>query len=120
MTETPLVDGDAPVPLREEWDLLPLAQQVTAGAVGEYDGVSVSVALVVDVDAIDRRVEMNRWAVLGITVLVFAATPFYLAMLATGWGLAACGVQRQQGQTFLPIRFPHPLVSRLPPASVIV
>lgn len=28
---------------------------------------------------------MNRWAVVGITVLVFAAMPFYLAMLATGW-----------------------------------
>ena len=28
---------------------------------------------------------MNRWAVVGITVLVFAAMPFFLAILATGW-----------------------------------
>ena len=28
---------------------------------------------------------MNRWAVIGITVLVLAAMPFYLAILATGW-----------------------------------
>ena len=28
---------------------------------------------------------MNRWAVVGITVLVLAAMPFFLAMLATRW-----------------------------------
>ena len=28
---------------------------------------------------------MNRWSVVGITVLVLAAMPFYLAILATGW-----------------------------------
>lgn len=28
---------------------------------------------------------MNRWAVVGITVLVLAAMPFYLAILTTGW-----------------------------------
>ena len=28
---------------------------------------------------------MNRWAVVGITVLVLAAMPLYLAMLTAGW-----------------------------------
>ena len=28
---------------------------------------------------------MNRWGVLGITVLVVAGMPFFLAILATGW-----------------------------------
>ena len=28
---------------------------------------------------------MNRWAVVGITVLVLAAMPFFLAILAAGW-----------------------------------
>ena len=28
---------------------------------------------------------MNRWAVAGITFLVFAAMPFYVAILASGW-----------------------------------
>jgi len=28
---------------------------------------------------------MNRWTVVGFTVLVFAAMPLYLAMLTTGW-----------------------------------
>ena len=28
---------------------------------------------------------MNRWAVLGITALVLAAMPFYLAILTTRW-----------------------------------
>ena len=28
---------------------------------------------------------MNRWAVVGITVLVLAAMPFYLAIPTTGW-----------------------------------
>ena len=55
MAEPAMVEGDAPVPLREEGYLLPPAQQVAAGAVGENDGLALAVALIVQVNSVDLR-----------------------------------------------------------------
>ncbi len=54
VSKTPMVEGDAAVPLREERHLLPPAQQVAARTVGENDSFPFAVALVVKFYSVDR------------------------------------------------------------------
>ena len=47
VAESTMVEGDAPVALGEEGYLLPPAQQVPPGSVGEDDGFPFPIALIV-------------------------------------------------------------------------